>query len=195
MPVESSRRTKLPHRPAPTTTDYNNKSSKNKSTSRKGQKEEHDFQLQNMAAFPYLETRPYSASSYRDDAADWVFIQRDSAPPSNCSDDVHSYGPSQELTASNVQLFDTLTNSPPGICATDESGQHRHCHRRCPKCRRGSVKTHASSITRNSVYAEKSRHLDPWAPVNIDSNEFDTFAAGDWAIEGDMAFTTYPSTC
>lgn len=194
MPGESSRRTKLPHRPAPPTTDYNKKQSKNKSASRKAQREEHTFQLQNMVAYSYLETHPYASSSHRDDSADWVFIPRDSAPSSNYSDDVHSYGPSQDLTASNVQLFDTLTNSPPSICAADENGQGRRCHRRCPKCRGGSVKTHSSSATRNSVYAEKARYLDPWVPVHIDSDESDVFAVGAWAMEDDMTFKAYPTT-
>jgi hypothetical protein len=136
---------------------------------------------------PILETYPYSQSTRCDDIADWVLVQTDSAPPSNCSDDdVGGTPPGQDLTAVNIHPSDVLKNSPSSVCTADgyvESGRYH---------RRGSIETQASTGTHHSYYAEHARHLDPWAPVSDASYEYDVLAVGAWAMEdATTASTTY----
>ncbi|OAQ72433.1 hypothetical protein VFPPC_12774 [Pochonia chlamydosporia 170] len=190
MPFDSSRSAKLPQRPNSKTAEHGTKPAKCKSVTNK-QGQTSDSTVIDLSSLTLMDTHPYSSSSRHEDAGDWVVVQTDSAPPSNYSDDIHSYGPGQELSATNVQLFDTLNNCPPSVCEAAENGEGRRCHRRCPKCRGGSVKTHVSTATRNSYLVENARHLDPWAPVSTDFYESDVFAVGAWAMEGDAETTTY----
>ncbi|KAF5125509.1 hypothetical protein E5D57_010197 [Metarhizium anisopliae] len=196
MPFQRSRRVNLVHRPRPSTACHVTKSPQGKGADCK--REEDGYNVDDANSFPYVNTYPSSSSpSCCDDSTDWVMVQTDGAPQSNCSDDLHSYGPAQELTATNVQLFDNSNSTSASICAAGDNDGRRRCHRRRPKYRRGSAKTNASVATRESHQTENEQHLDPWAPISVDSYEFDVFAVGAWAMEGDTGLEptyNYPRT-
>jgi hypothetical protein len=89
-----------------------------------------------------------------------------------------------------------LNNGSPALCAADGNGTRRRCHRRCPRCRKGSVKTHASTSTHNSYLDEIAQHIGPWSPANLYPYDTDVFAVGAWAVESDGATAaayTYPT--
>ncbi|EFY90876.1 hypothetical protein J3459_007703 [Metarhizium acridum] len=181
MPFQRSRCANLAHRPRPPPACHVTKSTEGRGADCK--RDEDGYNVDDANSFPYVKTYPSSSSpSCCDDSTDWVIVQTDGAP---CGDDLHIYGPAQELTATNVQLFEKLNNSSPSICAAGDNGGRRRCHRRRPKCRPGVGRPHASIATRESHHAESEQHLDPWAPIGVDSYEFDVFAVGAWAMEGE----------
>ncbi|KAK2593066.1 hypothetical protein QQS21_009232 [Conoideocrella luteorostrata] len=194
MSIEHSRRTELPLRPRSKSAKHSLKDCKDSKDRRAAYKELQEQTLPNTTSVTYLDiVHPFQESSHRDDHAGWVVVQQTgSAPSSSHSQESLGYGVGQRLSATNVQLLDTLNNSPPSLCMTDENAHGRLCHRRCPKCRRGSVKTHASSATRNSC-VENAGRLDPWAPINLGSYETDFLAVGAWDQERTTSYN-YPAT-
>ena len=177
MPIEQFCRIILPHRPA---VFAKQKAKSGKAT---GPAKEHHKNTMDVQTFTYLETHPCELLNRNDDTAGWVVVNTRMPSPLG---EAFAQGTAHQLTTTNVELFDTMNNTPPSSCdahanSNGNERRRRRCRRRCPKCRHGTAKTMASSTTRDIGTADDG--LDPWAPVGVIADHSDVFAVGAWTYD------------